>query len=263
MHMKPNSIDVARVSFSYGGEDILRDIVFSAGEKEFIGVIGPNGAGKTTFLKLLVGLLEPSRGTVRLFGTPPRGAGAVIGYVPQHPAQDLSFPITVQQVVLMGLLSRARYGRRYTAADRGRADEALTVVGLPDAGSRQLRELSGGQRQRVLLARALVSGPRLLLLDEPLAGVDLCAETGFYELLNTLKKSMTILMVSHDVGVVSRHVDRIICLNRTLVCHDSAEEALKNLDALYGCPVDIIAHGVPHRVLGDHDHDLEHGQGGG
>ncbi len=248
------AVEIAGVSFAYGRETVLEEVSLTVPDHLLIGIIGPNGAGKTTLIKLIAGLLRPDRGTIRVLGRPPGAAGGRVGYVPQRTAFDPSFPATVLEVVRMGRLSRERIGRRFAGADDAAARGALERVGLAGLERRRIGELSTGQGQRVLLARALADAPRLLVLDEPLSGVDIGLEETFYDLLRELKRTMAIILISHDVGVVAQAVDRIACLNRRLYYHDDKAEALKNLDRVYGCPVDIIAHGVPHRVFGVHDH---------
>lgn len=248
-------IELKNLCFTYEREIILEDINLSIPENTFLGIIGPNGAGKTTLIKIILGLLTPTTGTISVFGKSPLLCGEQIGYVPQHSFSDLSFPITVFEVVLMGRMSKKKLLHRYTKEDRQIALNALDIVGMKEFQNRQIKTLSGGQRQRVLLARALAGTPQLLILDEPLSGIDISLEFQFYELLKSLKEKMTIILISHDIGVMSQHVDNVVCLNKHLFCHDDKETALKNLDKIYGCPVDIIAHGTPHRVLKEHQND--------
>jgi len=238
--------------FSYDKEIILQDINLRLQPSTFLGIIGPNGAGKTTLIKAILGLLKPTRGTVQVFGRAPLGAAERIGYIPQHSTQDAAFPITVLDVVLMGRLSAKKIGRPYTNEDAAEALRALATVEMAQFKNRPMAELSGGQQQRIFLARALASNPGLLILDEPLSNIDICLEFAFYELLKKLKEKMAVILISHDIGVVSHHVDKIACLNRQMVYHEDKEQALKSLEHVYGCPVDIIAHGVPHRILKDH-----------
>jgi zinc transport system ATP-binding protein len=245
-------VSIENLWFAYDKEIALQDINLRLEPATFLGIIGPNGAGKTTLIKIVLGLLKPTRGQVRVFDSLPTRNGERIGYVPQHSLQDMAFPITTLEVVLMGRLSGKKIGRSYTKEDVNAALRALETVEMLELKSKQISELSGGQKQRVLLARALSSNPGLLILDEPLSGIDICLEFAFYELLKKLKEKMAIILISHDIGVVSQHVDKIACLNKQLVYHDDKEEVLKNLERVYGCPVDIIAHGVPHRILKDH-----------
>lgn len=236
----------------FDSNPVLEDINLDIGERDFLAVIGPNGSGKTTLLKTLLGLVTPERGTVRVFGVPPHEARARVGYMPQKSLFDPAFPISVLDVVLTG-----RYRglfRGYSKEDRKAADQALASVGMAEYATRQIGALSGGQQQRVFIARAIAKEPRLLLLDEPMASIDPEMQQSFYGLLSELKKKMAIVMVTHDIGVVSTHVDKVACFNRRLYYHGPAEEGMEKLEEVYGCPVEVLAHGgVPHRVLGRHE----------
>lgn len=230
----------------------LREINLTLQDRIFLGVIGPNGGGKTTFLKILLGLVEPWKGKVQIFGKSPKNARPMIGYVPQHSLFDAQFPIRVWEAVLMGRLAKVGLFRSYTDEDRRAVSDALKQVEMSQFRDRHLGELSGGQRQRVLIARALVSNPKLLLLDEPAASVDKPMQASVYELLSELKKKMAIIMVSHDIGVISSYVDRIACLSGKLYYHDSKEIVKAELEEAYQCPIDLIGHGMPHRVVEEH-----------
>ena len=237
----------------YDGVPILEGIDLSIGQDDFLGIIGPNGGGKTTLLKVILGLIKPSRGKVLVLGNPPEKSRDRIGYVPQHNLFDRDFPASVLDVVLMGRFGKTGLFRRYSREDTGAAERALREVGMLDYRGRQIGKLSGGEQQRVFIARALVADPGLLLLDEPLASVDSAIQTEFYELLEPLKHGRAIVMVSHDIGAVSIYVDKIACLNRQLFYHGSKEIGTEVLEATYKCPVQMIAHGtVPHRVLREH-----------
>jgi zinc transport system ATP-binding protein len=173
--------------------------------------------------------------------------------VPQYNLFDRNFPISVWDVVLMGRYAKAGLLKRYSTTDRRLAQAALNTVGMLDYRNQQIGKLSGGEQQRVFIARALVSEPRLLLLDEPTASVDPAMQTEFYELLERLKQQMAIVLVSHDISAISIYVDKIACLNRQLFYHGSKEIDAEVLEATYKCPVQMIAHGtVPHRVLREH-----------
>ena len=241
----------------YDGIPILEDANLTIGEGDFVGVIGPNGGGKTTLLKVLLGLVEPDRGVVRVLGQHPRKTRQWLGYVPQYAQYDRAFPIRVEDVVLMGRLPKRRLLRRYTPEDHQVVAQALERVEMLDLKSRQMSKLSGGQQQRVLIARALASEPKLLLLDEPTASVDNRIGTDLYELMVRLNQDIPIVMVSHDMGAISMYVKQIACVNRTLFYHHSTEITAEVLEAAYQCPIEMIAHGVPHRVLQQHVHTHE------
>ncbi len=226
---------------------------FSVLRHDFLGIIGPNGGGKSTLIKVMLGLVRPDGGEVLIFGKPPAQARSRIGYVAQRPDFDRDFPASGRDVVMMGRYSRAGLFRRYSRADKQAAARALAQVGMTGSEDKQIGRLSGGQQQRVFLARALVAAPELLLLDEPTASIDPSMQTEFYELLEKLKKDLTIIMVSHDIGAISVYVDKIACLNRRLYYHGTKEITPDILEATYQCPVQLITHGtVPHRVLKEH-----------
>ena len=210
------------VTFAYGEHTVLEDVDLELAAGDFVSVIGPNGGGKTTLLRLILGLLEPDRGTVRLFGRPPARARQRIGYMPQFALLDAAFPVNVMDVVLMGRLGRGAPLGPFRAADREVARRALADVELAGQERRPFADLSGGQRQRVLIARALACEPELLLLDEPTASLDPGVQDELYELLHRLKERMTVVLVSHDVGTVSQHVDRIVCVNVRVAQHPSS-----------------------------------------
>lgn len=246
------AIKIADVWVNYDGEPALEAVDFEIPQLDFLGIIGPNGGGKTTLLKTLIGLVRPARGFISIFGNPPARAYSLMGYVPQAGTFDRQYPINVQDAVMMGRLSSSRMFRPYGKSDREQAIKALEQVGMYELKSRQIGKLSGGQVQRVLIARALAGNPKILLLDEPTSSVDSEAEKGLYELLHELNAERTIVIVSHDIGVISSHVKSIACLNRKLYHHGSKDLTPEVIEAVYGCPVDLIAHGTPHRVLKKH-----------
>jgi zinc transport system ATP-binding protein len=235
------------VNFAYGATVVLESVNLTVNQADFLGIIGPNAGGKTTLLKIMLGLLQPDQGTVEVFGVPPRDARGAMGYVPQYARFDTSFPISVLDTVRMGTL-----GRTTGPGGRHAALEALEKVDLHDLAGAQIGRLSGGQLQRVLIARALATGPRILLLDEPTASVDTRVGRTVYELLGRLSEEMAVVLVSHDIGVISRHVKTVACLNVRLHYHHSRELTPEMVEAAYGCPVDLVAHGHPHRVLETH-----------
>ena len=251
--MKQALVKIEDIWVYYDGLLVLEDISLSVDDGDFVGIIGPNGGGKTTLLKVILGLVKPARGHISIMGESPERARGRIGYVPQYNLFDRDFPINVQDVVLMGRLGNKGLLRYYGQEDVELMRQALSYVGMLSYQSQQIGKLSGGELQRVLIARALVSDPKLLLLDEPTASVDTAIQTEFFELLEKLKNDMAIIMVSHDISAVSVYVDKIACLNQRLYYHGSKEITPETLEATYKCPVQMIAHGiVPHWVLKDH-----------
>lgn len=240
--MTETVIQVTEVTFSYGTMAALDNVTLDVEDGEFLGIVGPNAGGKSTLLKLILGLLEPHSGHIQVLNRTPREARQAVGYVPQYPSFPRDFPISVEQAVLMGRLGKGPAVGRYTRLDRDAARRALLEVEADDLVTRQLRTLSGGQLQRVLLARALVSEPRILILDEPTANIDLRVESDIYDLLKVLNQRMTILVVSHDVAFISSYVDRVACLNRTLVCHRTDAITGDLIRELYGESVRMVAH---------------------
>ncbi len=246
------SLEIENLYVRLKGKIVLEDINLVLRHEEFLGVIGPNGAGKTTFLKSLVGLIPHEKGMVKIFGKPFEEQKSLIGYVPQFNTFDIDYPVSVGDVVRMGLLGRGRSWNKKSESDL--LVSALEKVGLTEFVERKINELSGGELQRVLIARALISQPKILLLDEPTANVDRLHGQSFYDLLTELNRSITIILVSHDIGAVSSYVKKIACLNKSLIFHDSKEITKEMLESTYKCPVDLIAHGVPHRVFHNHKH---------
>lgn len=246
-------IKIEGVNVYYDNVCALSNINLTVNGREFLGIIGPNGGGKTTLLKLILGLIKPSAGNIKIFEQPPDKAQKVIGYVPQFTKFDKRFPINVEDVVLMGRLSQhTKVFHQYTQEDRSFVKALMKKLEISDLNDRQIGQLSGGQLQRVLIARALAMEPRILLLDEPTASVDSHSKTQIYSLLKQLNEDVTIIIVTHDIGVVSSYINRIACLNRELYYHGETELNKTVIEKVYGCPVDLIGHGIPHRVLGEH-----------
>ena len=240
------------VSFGYGpGRPALDRVDFEVAKGDYVAVIGPNGGGKTTLLKVILGLRKPWSGSVEVFGGPPGKARSRIGYVPQWTGLNLDFPVTALDVVMMGLPPGLR-----GAAGRRRALASMEELGVASLASNHAGSLSGGQRQKIFVARALAGSPELLLLDEPAASVDQAGQGGLYELLEKLSATITIILVTHDVGAVAGSVRSIACLNGRLVSH-AETLGTEALWKAYGCPVDLISHGTPHRVLGTHGGDCD------
>ncbi|MBN1856349.1 MAG: metal ABC transporter ATP-binding protein [Dehalococcoidia bacterium] len=253
VHTPAEVVTLSHVSVDYEGIPALDDVSLTIYENDFVGIIGPNGGGKSTLLKVILGLVTPRKGEVQLWGQPLQKATQRIGYVPQHTSFDRDFPITVWNVVLMGRLSHRHMLHSYNASDKAKAMEALETVGIAELRKRPIGSLSGGQQQRAFIARALVHDTALLLLDEPMANVDSNAQDEFYSLLSRLRRQMAIMMVSHDLTAISVNVDKVACLNKTLYYHGSKEIPPSDIEAAYGCPVELLAHGMPHRVLRKHD----------
>lgn len=232
VHHDDICIAFSGVSFAYATAPVLSDINFTIPAGDYVGVIGPNGGGKTTLLKLLLGLLEPTTGTITICGHSVAKAKAhyEIGYVPQHVVQaDAAFPATVTEVVMSGRTMRRGLFRGVSAADRRAVTNAMEITGVSQFATARLGELSGGQRQRVFIARALASEPMLLILDEPTVGVDMASVSQFNQVLARLNEDtkMTILLVSHDIDAVAAQVKHVLCINRRVVCHVPSREFKK------------------------------------
>lgn len=245
-------ISIQHLWAGYDGQPVLEDINLSVKELDFIGLIGPNGSGKTTLFKVLLGLVPPLEGKIRIMGKPVKDGRQYIGYVPQNVEFDRDFPIKVWDVVRVGRLGKQRLLRPYTTRDDEQVTEALRSVEMLHLSNSPIGDLSGGQRKRVYLARALAREPKILLLDEPLASLDPHVESHIYELLKQLNQHLTILMISHDIGAISSCVKTVGCLNRRLFYHGEKQVTQEMLEVVYQCPVDLIAHGVPHRVFPQH-----------
>lgn len=236
-------IEIKDVDFAYDRELVLKNINLSVEPGEFLGIIGPNASGKSTLVKLILGLLEPDTGTIRVLDMPVTSARKQIGYVPQYPTfSRRDFPINVRDTVMLGRLGLAHWFSAYSSTDRQICQEALHAVEIEDIASRPIGTLSGGQLQRVLIARALVSEPEILILDEPTANIDIRVEEDIFGLLKQYNERMTILVVSHDIGFISSYVDRVACVNKTLACHNTEEISGKTIEELYGIDVRMIDH---------------------
>jgi len=241
-HSEILAVDIRDLWFSYDSLPVLQDVNLSISAGQKVCMVGPNGGGKTTLVKLILGLLHPTRGQVRVLGGQPSGERKRIGYAPQHTAFDPKFPVSVTDVVLMGRIGQTGVLGPYRRSDRLAADEALQAVGLGDLGRRAFSDLSGGQRQRVLIARAIASGPELLLLDEPTANLDIGVEAEFHQLLEQLSEKLTLVIVSHDVGFVSQLVDKVVCVHGTVAVHPTAELTGELMRDLYGHDVMLVRH---------------------
>ncbi|MCH2184839.1 metal ABC transporter ATP-binding protein [Myxococcota bacterium] len=247
------AVELKELSLNLGGQIVLDRINLTVEEGEYLALLGPNGGGKSTLLKIVLGLYRPSAGEVRVLGQSPRQARPRVGYVPQQSYFDTDFPVRVGEVVRMGRLDSFRIGG-FNRADRLAVDEALERVELRHHAETPVGALSGGELQRVLIARALARRPKLLLLDEPTSNLDERIGHSVWDLFHSLSQEMTVMLVSHDMGAVARTVGSVACLNQRLHIHPSKELTPEILEAAYGCPIDLLAHGRhPHRVLADHE----------
>jgi zinc transport system ATP-binding protein len=249
--MEKEIVSLKNVSFNYNGLSVLEDVSLSIKERDFLGIIGPNGGGKTTLLKMILGLIKPLKGEVKVFGASPEDGRKNIGYIPQASLFDRDFPVNVFDVVLMSRWGKSGLFGGFGKHDKTAAEKALEQVGMIDYRTRRIGSLSEGQKQRVFIARALTSHPGLLLLDEPTSSIDPAMQKSFYELLDKLKKTMAVVLVSHDIGIISGYVDKVACLNRKLFYHDSKDIKQRDLEGLYKCPIELIA-GVPYKVIKEH-----------
>jgi zinc transport system ATP-binding protein len=216
-------VETKDLFFTYNGSPVLEDVNLTIRENDFVAITGPNGGGKTTLLKLMLGLLQPDRGTIRVLGGQPKKKSRFIGYVPQNVNINSGFPIRVRDIVLMGKLTpfTGRFSR--TARDRRDVMDALAQMGMEPFADTRIDELSGGQRQRVFIARALVTQPKLLLLDEPTASIDTKGQDDFYRLLKSANRNITVVVVSHDLLVISQYMKSVACVNRRLHYHQESE----------------------------------------
>ena len=246
-------ITINNLSVRYDSVVALEHVDLEIFDNDFIGIIGPNGGGKSTLVKAIMGVV-PHTGTIEFAPSIYHRGKPHIGYLPQVSNFDKSFPISVGEVILSGLQGERGMFNRYTKQDRLRVAELLDMVGLGELKNRAIGELSGGQLQRVMLCRAIISDPKILILDEPANFVDNRFENELYNILQQLSSKMAILMVSHDLGTISSVVRSIVCVNGHVHRHDSniiTAEQLRN----YDCPIQIISHGnIPHTVLGEHHH---------
>ncbi|MDA7026923.1 metal ABC transporter ATP-binding protein [Bacillus sp. CLL-7-23] len=249
--MKQPIIEMKQISYSYDQRNVIEDINLTVEEGNFLGLVGPNGSGKTTLLKCILGLIKPQQGELLLFGVPVKKFKEwnKIGFVSQKANSfNTGFPASVYEVVASGLTAKLGLFKRMSKTDKQKVLDAIESVGISSLKDKNIGELSGGQQQRTFIARALVSEPKLLILDEPTVGVDQKTVEGFYRLLEKLnrKKGITLILVTHDVGTVSDKVTHVACLNKHLHFHGDTEEfetmTDQDLSHFYGHDVQAISH---------------------
>ncbi len=255
-----NKIIVKNLTIKYGDFKALENVSFKVQLPKFVTIMGPNGAGKTTLLKALIGLIKPSNGSISVLGYDPIKDGfklrKIIGYVPQRERIETTIPVKVKSVVLMGLICKKSIPRIPSSKDIAAAKNALAKVELQDLWNKRFSELSAGQQQRVLIARALASNPKLLLLDEPLTAIDVKSQ---WEILETLKKlkdehNIGVIMVTHDINPVVEYTDEVMLLNRKLIAHGKLQNVLTNekLKEAYGPNVRVVVSGeLCYAIIGD------------
>jgi zinc transport system ATP-binding protein len=243
-------ISIRNVSYKYNHEPVLSDINLEVSQGEYLGIIGPNGSGKTTLLKIILGILKPSHGYISLFGSNIHEFEnwSRIGYVPQKAGSAITqFPITTEEIVSLGITNNSRIFDFFTKEDKQAIDESLAAVGIENLRKRLINELSGGQQQRAFIARALVSHPDLLILDEPTVGVDVNSQEKFYGLLQDLNRKLkiTLVLVSHDIEVVAHEVTKVVCINRTIISHGHPKDVMAGnfIEKLYGKDLRLVVHG--------------------
>ncbi len=242
-------IEVENLNYKINDSLILDDLTFTLNTGDYVGIVGPNGGGKTTLIKLILGLIKPTSGQIKIFGEKLNSilVNKEIGYVPQKIGQSLNgFPTTVEEVIKSGRTVRRGWLGRMSSIDLKAVDEAMEATGIKKYAKKLISELSGGERQRVFIARALAAEPKILILDEPTSGVDIGHQEIFYEFLRDLRKNfnLTIIYVSHDIDFIAKEVSTVLCLNQKLVCHQSPKAFLtkENLEKVYGPHSKIILH---------------------
>lgn len=235
-----NVLETKNLCFNYGKQPALKNVNITLQETDFMAVVGPNGGGKTTLLKLILGLLVPSSGSISLFGKSPKKAAKHVGYVPQYGEYDKNFPVTVLDVILMASISANSFLFNYKNTAKQKAMQVLKQLKVDDIYKKSFNTLSGGQKQRVLIARALMFEPKILLLDEPTASVDSAVEKDIYQLLKELK--LPIILVTHDIGVVSKMVNKVTCLNVNSVSHNACELIKEDMLKAYSGEFKLINH---------------------
>jgi len=242
-------IGIRDLSFGYEEIPVLEDINLDIFSKDYLLIIGPNGGGKTTLIKLILGIMQPWNGSI----TFEKDSSGKLGYVPQFSSFNKNFPITVFDMVLTGCINSDNFLKRYKKEDIEKTEKILEKVNLYDRRDENLNNLSGGQLQRSLIARSLVSDPDVLFLDEPTASIDITSKQNLRDFLNELNEEMTIVVVTHDPIAFAWAYGHIACINKNLYYHGKEELNARILEKVYGCPVELLGHGIPHTILEKHD----------
>jgi zinc transport system ATP-binding protein len=236
-----NVIEVSNLCFSYEGQRVLEDINFEIKKNDFLTIIGPNGGGKSTLLRLILGINEAQKGSIKIFGNTHLSEVHKVGYVPQNTNINLNFPITVIEIVMMGQnkLQKRLFG--YKKEEKEKAHEVLKKVNMEKFMNKRISNLSGGQRQRVLIARALFSNPKILLLDEPTSNIDIKGCEQIYSTLEKLNKEVTVVVVSHDISVILKYASKAFYINKKLTHHDLSKmkDEFKSIDS-HICEIELL-----------------------
>ena len=233
-----SKIKVEELSVYYGKTRALNNINLTINDNEFVAFVGQNGSGKSTLLKSMLGLIEPTNGKITITNG---ATEPTIGYVPQFSSFDKTFPISVREVVLMGAIKgKVSFLFRYSNKDKERANEMMKLLNIYEFRKRHISQLSGGQLQRVLIARALMCNPDIILLDEPTASLDVDAKKHIYEILKELSKDRTVVLISHDAGIISKYVDKVALLNQRLVYYGTPADMFSKGITLESCACDVI-----------------------
>jgi len=249
------AIEINDLSFSYDNTDVLQNINLDIDKNEFVAIIGPNGGGKSTLLKLILGLLKPKNGKVLIYDKNPNNMKEQIGYMPQQFIQNKTFPITITQIVMSGLLNKKNFLFSYSKSEKQKALNALEMVGLIDFADNKIDTLSGGQIQRVFLARAIICDPKILILDEPTSNIDPQGEYEIFKLLKEFNKTMTVIVVSHDLSMLMDFATKAIFINKTAIIHEklniTKEQVSKslNLKNSHICEVELLNYLSKHKNL--------------
>lgn len=245
------------MSAGYEHKTVLHNINLEITEKDFLGIIGPNGGGKTTLIKVILGLIKPTEGEITFYDNNVPTESIKMGYLPQYSSIDKKFPISVYEVILSGLNKQKTLFTKFTKEHHDKVKETISKMGLDGLANKAIGQLSGGQLQRTLLGRAIVSDPKVLILDEPNTYIDKRFEARLYSLLEEINKQRTIILISHDIGSVLQNVKSIACVNGTLDYHPQSEVSAEWIEEKLQCPIELLGHGeLPHRVLKKHSNDI-------